>query len=86
MKSLVVAIALLVAGCAGDPPPAPDGLSRPVAWAMKKCQPLPDVPANDGDPAVRAPVDKAVRLMYVECAAKVDVHIRYVETVAPAKK
>lgn len=86
MKRVVVATAILLAGCATDPPPAPEGLSRPVAWAMKKCDVLPAVPENDGDPAVRAPVDKEVRRLYVECAAKVDVHIRYVETVAPPKK
>lgn len=82
---VMLIVAAMLAGCAKDPPPAPQGLARPVSWAMVRCPPMPEVPKNDGDPEVRKEAEKNVRLLYVECAAKVDVHIAYVEAVAPKK-
>ncbi len=84
---IVFVVALTLAGCASNPPPpAPEGLKRPVAWAMQRCRPLPDIPESDGDPTVRRNYHKVERAEYVLCAAKVDELVRYVETVAPAKK
>lgn len=85
MMRLSVLVCLLIAGCSSNPPPAPEGLRRPPAWAMQRCPAVPDIPAKDGDPKVRADYEKTWRPQYVECAARVDVLIRHVETVSPSK-
>ena len=82
---LATPLLILLAGCSGNPPPAPEGLRRPAAWVMKNCDPLPPIPVNDGDPIVRRKYHQVERPMYVECAAKVEELIKYVEAVAPQK-
>jgi len=64
----IVLLALLLAGCAGDPPTASKGLNPPAAWMMVKCQPLPAVPERDGDPTVRREHTIKTRTLYVECS------------------
>ncbi len=85
MRAMIVLLALVLSGCSSNPPPAPEGLKRPPAWVMQRCPAVPDIPPKDGDPKVRAEYEKTWRPLYVECAARVDVLIRHVETVAPSK-
>jgi len=81
---LTAAVLLSLAGCASAPPPvAPVGLTRPAAWALAPCDPLPEIPKRDGDPEVRRAYYAAERPAYVECAAKHAALVRYVDVVAP---
>jgi hypothetical protein len=85
MRSLVL-VTIMLAGCSQNPPVAPEGLKRPASWAMERCKALSEIPAGDGDPKKRFEQQFKDRQEHVECAAKVDALIAYVEVVAPRKK
>lgn len=78
-----VLIAVVLSGCTKEPPVAPVSLSRPAAWIMAECDPLPEIPKNDGDPEVRRRYHKVERPAFVECAAKHRELVKYVDAIAP---
>lgn len=59
-----LAVLFLVAGCAPGQTD-PSQLRKPSAWMLAPVCRLPQVPANDGDPVVRAEYNAKVR----KCAA-----------------
>lgn len=86
MSRILVLFLAVLSACGKDPPVAPVSLARPASWVLKECDPLPDIPKNDGDPSVRRDYHKVERPAYVECAAKHRELVRYVDTVAPQTK
>lgn len=66
----VALLAVVLCGCASEPPVDPGKLAPAPAWALKLCPPLPAIPEGDGDPAVRAPHYALTRAQYDECREK----------------
>lgn len=61
------ALAVALTGCADHVVPV-TGLTPPAASLVAQCKPLPDVPARDGDPRVRASYYATTRQQYGDCA------------------
>lgn len=83
-RALVIAM-LALAGCSKDPPPAV-GLKPAPAELRADCGDLIEIPAQDGDKAVRAAYYAATRDQFAACRDRHRGLKKYAETVSPPKR
>lgn len=67
MRLALLLLATVLSGCAPPTPVVDTRLAKAPAWATEDCGTLEPIPADDGDPAVRARHYGAVRSQYEEC-------------------
>lgn len=81
-RALLVATALVLAGCETLPPVAPGpGLADAPAWAMKRPLGPQPIPERDGDPAIRRDFLAFERQNHAQCVDRHGALVLYIRKV-----
>jgi len=79
---IMLVIAAMLAGCAGDKPVAPVGLREAPGWAKERCPEAPPIPGDESrNPKSRAYYYESSRGLYARCRQKQSALADHVETI-----
>lgn len=85
MRLILMLPIVALAACAKEPPVDPAKLKAPAKWLMVAPCELPEIPADEGNPATRAPYYATSRRCHARTADQVRGLQGYVQTVRRAR-